>query len=82
MVERFNQVEVDIAGRAQLATLMEYAQLVSPRTLRTAAWFASATRRKGLALAFFSATPQGGGVALMRHALIRYLRLENVKCNW
>ena len=33
-------------------------------------------------MAFFSATPQGGGVALMRHALIRFFRLVGVDCTW
>lgn len=31
---------------------------------------------------FFSATPRGGGVALMRHALIRILRLLGVDAHW
>ncbi|KAG0636836.1 hypothetical protein HOY80DRAFT_1017229 [Tuber brumale] len=33
-------------------------------------------------IAFFSATPQGGGVALMRHALVRFCSLLGVKLNW
>jgi hypothetical protein len=33
-------------------------------------------------ISFFSATPQGGGVALMRHALIRLWRLAGVDAKW
>ncbi|PWW74165.1 Glycosyltransferase Family 4 protein [Tuber magnatum] len=33
-------------------------------------------------IAFFSATPQGGGVALMRHALVRFCSELGVKLNW
>lgn len=33
-------------------------------------------------VAFFSATPQGGGVALMRHALIRLWRLVGLDIKW
>jgi len=33
-------------------------------------------------IAFFSATPQGGGVALMRHALVRFCNELGVKLNW
>lgn len=33
-------------------------------------------------IAFISATPQGGGVALMRHALIRQLQQFNVDAHW
>lgn len=37
---------------------------------------------KGKRLIFINATPQGGGVALMRHALIRFLRLLQVDAHW
>ena len=37
---------------------------------------------KGKRLLFMSATPQGGGVALMRHAMIRLLRLFDVDVKW
>ncbi|KAG0136198.1 hypothetical protein HOY82DRAFT_625844 [Tuber indicum] len=33
-------------------------------------------------IAFFSATPQGGGVALMRHALVRFCSELSVELNW
>ncbi len=33
-------------------------------------------------LAFISATPQGGGVALMRHALVRLTKLLGLNINW
>ncbi|KAJ3339263.1 hypothetical protein HDU93_008471 [Gonapodya sp. JEL0774] len=31
---------------------------------------------------FFNSTPQGGGVALMRHALLRLFRLLNINAHW
>ncbi|PIR59382.1 MAG: hypothetical protein COU69_00575 [Candidatus Pacebacteria bacterium CG10_big_fil_rev_8_21_14_0_10_56_10] len=36
----------------------------------------------GKKIRFFSATPQGGGVALMRHAMIRLFRLIGVNVTW
>jgi hypothetical protein len=33
-------------------------------------------------IAFFNSTPQGGGVALMRHALIRFLSRVDVDARW
>jgi hypothetical protein len=33
-------------------------------------------------IAFFSSTPQGGGVALMRHALVRFARTMGVDLSW
>ena len=35
-----------------------------------------------LKIVYFSATPQGGGVALMRHALLRFLHLLGVDVQW
>lgn len=37
---------------------------------------------RGKSISFISATPQGGGVALMRHALLRLLQLLKVDCHW
>lgn len=37
---------------------------------------------RGKTVRFISATPQGGGVALMRHALIRLLKLWEVDASW
>jgi hypothetical protein len=33
-------------------------------------------------VAFFSSTPQGGGVALMRHALIRFAHTMGADVTW
>lgn len=41
-----------------------------------------AHRFQGKKLVFINATPRGGGVALMRHALIRLLRLLHVDVRW
>lgn len=38
--------------------------------------------QNGTRVAFFSSTPQGGGVALMRHALVRFSRLLGVNLTW
>ena len=42
----------------------------------------AARELRGRKIRFFSATPQGGGVALMRHAIIRLMRLLDVDCSW
>ncbi|GAA5811667.1 hypothetical protein MFLAVUS_005108 [Mucor flavus] len=36
-------------------------------------------KRRKLSVSFFNSTPQGGGVALMRHALLRLLNLNGVE---
>jgi alpha,alpha-trehalose phosphorylase (configuration-retaining) len=70
-----NEVQV-----ADLVTLADYQRVTAPED------FALLTRLahdfKGKRLVFMNATPQGGGVALMRHALIRLLRLLDVDAHW
>ncbi|KAG1438041.1 hypothetical protein G6F56_012813 [Rhizopus delemar] len=39
-------------------------------------------KEKKLRVSFFNSTPQGGGVALMRHALLRFLHLADVDVHW
>lgn len=41
-----------------------------------------ADKLDGRKISFISATPQGGGVALMRHAMIRLCRLINLNVHW
>lgn len=44
--------------------------------------YAKKLRGNKTKVAFFSSTPQGGGVALMRHALVRFARLMGVDLTW
>lgn len=44
--------------------------------------YAKSVKERKKKIAFFSATPRGGGVALMRHSLLRYLKLLGVDCSW
>ncbi|KAI7090800.1 glycosyltransferase family 4 protein [Hortaea werneckii] len=77
-----NKVEVDLADRAQLTALAQYEQSVTGSTWSAALKYSQALKQSGKKMAFFSATPQGGGVALMRHALIRFYHLLGVDCTW
>ena len=78
-----NRVEVDIGGIIQLVqSLSDYADTVSPETWKTVLRFAGHLKKEHVKVAFFSATPQGGGVALMRHALIRFYKLLGIQAAW
>lgn len=77
-----NKVAVDLGGRARLCAIDQYKQSVNERTWSAAVKYAQSLKEGGKKFAFFSATPQGGGVALMRHALVRFLRLMGVDCTW
>lgn len=78
-----NKVEVENGGRVKLVqSLSRYRETVSPQTWKCVTHFADSLRKNKTKIAFFSATPQGGGVALMRHALIRFFRLLGVSAEW
>jgi glycosyltransferase involved in cell wall biosynthesis len=76
------EVEVDASGKAHLTTAEHYKKSVSCNTWKAAMHFAGSLKERQIKIAFFSATPQGGGVALMRHALIRFFRTIGVHCKW
>ncbi|KAI5300911.1 hypothetical protein KEM55_004016 [Ascosphaera atra] len=75
-------VDVDCGGHAVIASLKDYEESVNQRTWRAVKKYAEEAKERKLKIAFFSATPQGGGVALMRHALVRFLRLMGVDVVW
>lgn len=65
---------------SELVTLDDYQKITSPEDFALLQTLACAF--EGKKLVFINATPQGGGVALMRHALIRLLRLLHVDVHW
>jgi alpha,alpha-trehalose phosphorylase (configuration-retaining) len=65
-----------------LATLDDYKRSVGEATWRATQKYIDDVVKRELRIVFFSATPQGGGVALMRHALLRFLRLQGVRVEW
>ncbi|KAF2446237.1 glycosyltransferase family 4 protein [Karstenula rhodostoma CBS 690.94] len=78
-----NEVEVDSHGRAQITVKDDYKKTVNEETTWKATLkYAESLKKNKVKIAFFNSTPQGGGVALMRHALIRFLRTLEVDCSW
>ncbi|GAB1217447.1 hypothetical protein ATERTT37_006686 [Aspergillus terreus] len=62
-------VEVDAAFHVRITTLADYEKTVGTATWAAIEKYASDLQKRRVKIAFFSATPQGGGVALMRHAM-------------
>jgi len=78
-----NQVAVDAGGKIHLIDdLEEYRKTVGETTWNCVTKMADELRDKKIKIGFFSSTPQGGGVALMRHALIRFLSALDVDVAW
>jgi hypothetical protein len=82
MVKYRNKVGVDVDDKAHITSLKDYPGTVHPNTWKATMHFADSLKKNRTKIAFFNSTPQGGGVALMRHALIRFLRLVGVNCQW
>lgn len=75
-------VEVDTDFHVRLTNLEDFQKTVSPTTWSAVQHYASDLKRRKVKIAFFSATPQGGGVALMRHALVRFSHSLNTDIKW
>ncbi len=65
-----------------LTNLDEYAAVTSPRDFSGLMERTRRYREKHIKMVFFSSTPSGGGVALMRHAMMRLYRLLGVDVSW
>lgn len=63
-----------------LASLDNYEKITPPSKFRKILGLTK--KLKGKKISYFSATPQGGGVALMRHALLRFYNLIGVDAKW
>lgn len=65
-----------------IASLENYRETVGSQTWAMLQIFATEVRSKKWRIALFSATPQGGGVALIRHAFVRLGRLLDLDIKW
>jgi alpha,alpha-trehalose phosphorylase (configuration-retaining) len=74
-VKKDNEVEV-----TDLVTLEDYQKTATNEEFNNLQTLAE--NFKGKTIVFINATPQGGGVALMRHALIRLYKLVGVDAHW
>jgi hypothetical protein len=75
-------VEVDKAYHIRIADLEDFKKTVSERTWSAVQHYADEMKRRKVRVAFFSSTPQGGGVALMRHALLRFSKVLGTDLKW
>jgi alpha,alpha-trehalose phosphorylase (configuration-retaining) len=82
MVGYRNEVEVDASGHIKMVTLQDFKDSVDEPTWTASIKYVASLKNRETKIAFFNSTPQGGGVALMRHALIRFFRTVEVDCKW
>jgi glycosyltransferase involved in cell wall biosynthesis len=80
-----HKVKIDANRRVlvnPLVTLDEYQQVSAPDKWQKLMRFTQQVKEKKLNMVFVNSTAQGGGVALMRHALIRLYQLLGVDADW
>jgi len=77
-----NQIRVDVDGHAIMAALGQHKKTCGQSTWNGVMKYANDILNRNIRTAFFNSTPQGGGVALMRHALVRFVRLLSVRIEW
>ncbi|CEJ59833.1 hypothetical protein PMG11_08436 [Penicillium brasilianum] len=75
-------VDVDSGFYIHIANKASFQQTVREKTWAALEHYASDLRHRRVKIAFFSATPQGGGVALMRHALVRLAHQLDLDLKW
>ncbi|KAJ5728447.1 hypothetical protein N7493_004777 [Penicillium malachiteum] len=75
-------VEVDTDFHVQLTNLDDFKKTVSAKTWSAVEHYAADLKKRNVRIACFSATPQGGGVALMRHALVRFSYSLGTDIRW
>jgi hypothetical protein len=75
-------VEVDEGFQVRLLTSGDYEKSCSGNTWGATMKYITSVKASKTKIAFFSSTPQGGGVALMRHALVRFAKVMDVDLAW
>ncbi|GAA5982284.1 hypothetical protein JCM5350_007722 [Sporobolomyces pararoseus] len=76
------QVLVDANHRVQLHSLSVLKRVTPPRLFSTFESFSRTLIERKTRIGFFSATPRGGGVALMRHSMMRLWQRVGVDASW
>lgn len=75
-------VEVDADFHIRLNNLDDYKRSATQPTWNCIERYSSDLKKRNVKIAFFSATPQGGGVALMRHSFVRFAHTIGVDLKW
>ena len=76
------RVEVDYNNHIVLASAKDYEKGLKNITGKNVKRYATDLKQRKVKTAFFSSTPQGGGVALMRHSTVRHSHLLGVDTKW
>jgi len=77
-----HEVEVDSNGRLLYCSLDDYKPFFKCSTWDQLLKTSEEVRKRKLRIVFFNSTPQGGGVAIIRHSTIRIFKMLGIKAHW
>ncbi|KAI8919748.1 hypothetical protein BC831DRAFT_515681 [Entophlyctis helioformis] len=77
-----HEVEVDGGGVIRFCNVQDYRRLVPDATWQVLKQRCDAVRNKRISISFFNSTPVGGGVAIMRHSIVRFMSLLGIDVHW
>ena len=77
-----HEVEVDANNRITFAALDDYKKFITDETWKEVIETSKLVKDKGKRIVFFNSTPQGGGVAIIRHSTIRFFKLLGIDAHW
>ena len=77
-----HEVLVDHNGEFLIADLADYAQFYGNGLFKDILKEAARVKRQNKSIVFINSTHTSGGVAIMRHSLIRFFKLLGVKASW
>jgi alpha,alpha-trehalose phosphorylase (configuration-retaining) len=77
-----HEVEVDAKQAIEFTGLDSYKLSCAPNSWKQIVRLAARVRQSNLTIVFINSTPQGGGVAILRHSMVRFLRLLGVNVHW
>lgn len=81
-IARVNSNALRSIRPSSLVQLKDYRKVTPRKDFLLLQKLAERSKELGTKIVFFSSTPNGGGVALMRHALIRLYRLFGIEASW
>jgi hypothetical protein len=77
-----HEVEVDCKSQIRLCDIDDYKNSTHPKVFTVFQELVDFSKARRLCASFFSSTSQGGGVAIMRHSLIRMFNLVDLDIHW
>ena len=73
---------VSVDCKFTIAKLADYTKFTDLDIWKEILNLTNVIKNKNKSIVFFNSTPRGGGVAIIRHSMIRFLKLLGVNCRW